>query len=350
VLTVGGLSTRLPIDPRNVRRIHSRAFPLPNPSPESESRIRVPNPVSRTPPTAPSVLLIWLPHPLPGTADVMKSGRAVDRPVGRCSVGDESVHERLRRAREAGGETAVVFARRIGVGLRLVLAIDEGRFADLPTGLYARAAIRVYAKALALDPDEILMDCEPLLTATEDPVTALARLRGLRPASTKSVPPPSAPRERPAVSVESHSPEGPPPFPPWRPLAAVAMDGLMVAALLVTAIAGTVTMSGAGPSSLGHAAAPVFGLMSAILLCCYFVFFGGIACATAGERLVGMRVGRRHASHVDPRMVAARAFRCAGRDLRYIVRLGVWTGAMIPSGPSGAGSESTPSIGHATGQ
>ena len=234
------------------------------------------------------------------------------------------------------------------MGLRLVLAIDEGRFADLPTGLYARAAIRVYAKALAFDPDEILEACEPLLPATEDPVTALARLRGLRPAPTKPTPAPSPPRER--TAVESQSPEGPPPFPAWRPLAAVAADALMVAALLVTAIAGTITMSGEGPSSLGHAAAPVFGLMGAILLCCYFVFFGGIACATAGERLVGMRVGRRHPAHVDPRMVVARAFRCAGRDVRYILRLGAWTGAMIPSGPPGAGSESTPSVGHATGQ
>jgi hypothetical protein len=263
-------------------------------------------------------------------------------------VEDESVHERLRRAREADGEAAVVFARRIGVSLRLVVAIDEGRFGDLPTGLYARAAIRVYAKALSFDPDEILTACEPLLPASEDQVTALARLRGLRPAPTKPAPPPSPPRE--SAAVESQSPGGPPPFPAWRPLAAVAMDGLMIAALLVTASAGTVTMSGAGPSSLGRAAAPVFGLMAAILLCCYFVFFGGIACATAGERLVGMRVGRRHPGHVDPRMVAARAFRCAGRDVRYLLRLGEWTGSMIPSGSSGAGSESTPSIGHATGQ
>jgi hypothetical protein len=261
----------------------------------------------------------------------MKSFRAVDRPVGRCSVEDESVHERLRRARDAGGEPAVTFARRIGVGLRLVLAIDEGRFADLPTGLYARAAIRVYAKALAFDPDEILAACEPLLPSTEDPVTALARLRGLKPASSR--------------------PSGaPPPFPAWRPLAAVAMDGLMIAALLVTAIAGTITMSGAEASALGRAAAPVFGLMGALLICCYFVFFGGIACATVGERLVGMRVGRRHPRHVDPRMVMARAFRCAGRDVRYIIRLGAWTGAMIPPGASGASSEPTPSIGHAAGQ
>jgi hypothetical protein len=235
--------------------------------------------------------------------------------------------------------------------LRLVLAIDEGRFADLPTGLYARAAIRVYAKALAFDPDEILAACEPLLPSTEDPVTALARLRGLKPASSRpasskpSAPPPAPPLERGAVAPQSS--EAPPPFPAWRPLAAVAMDGLMVAALLVTAIAGTITLSGSEPSALGRAAAPVFGLMGALLICCYFVFFGGIACATVGERLVGMRVGRRHPRHVDPRMVMARAFRCAGRDVRYIIRLGAWTGAMMPPGPSGAGPEPTPSIGHA---
>jgi hypothetical protein len=264
-------------------------------------------------------------------------------------VEDESVHERLRRARAACGETAATFARRIGVGVRLVAAIDEGRFADLPSGLYARAAIRVYATALAFDPDEILSACEPLLPSSEDPLTGLARLRGLKPAALPKSPEPK-PREAARTAVEPEGPGGLGPFPPWRPLAAVAMDGLMVAALLVVVIGGTIPLTGAGASSLGRAAAPVFGLLGAILSGFYFVFFGGIACATAGEQIVGMRVGRRHPRHVNPRMVVARAVRCAGRDVRYLLRLGAWAGTTIRSGSSAAGSEAAPSIGHATGQ
>lgn len=257
---------------------------------------------------------------------------------------DEPVHERLRRAREARGEDVAAIARRIGVSPRLLHAIEEGRFGDLPGGIYARTSIRRYGAALSFDPEEILGACDPFLPSAEDLVTALARLQGLRPAP---VPKPPAP-VRPASPPEAGS--GPTPCPAWRPLAAVAIDGLMVAALLLAAVAGTIPMSGSGASSLGRSAAPVFGLMGLILGSCYFVFFGGIACATAGERLIGMRVGRRNPRHIDPRTVAARALRCTGRDVRYILSLGAWTSTVIWSGSSGEGSEPTPSIGHATGQ
>jgi hypothetical protein len=258
-------------------------------------------------------------------------------------VEDEPVHERLSRARETRGETPEAIGRRIGVGARLLIAIEEGRFADLPGGFYTRAAIRRYAAALGFDADEVLALCEPHLPATEDPVAALARLRGLKPAA-----PERAPVDRAAARVET--PSGPAPFPPWRPLAAVAIDGVMVAAVLVAAIAGTVQMSGADSSSFGRTAAPVFASMGVLLGCCYFLCFGGIACATAGERLIGMRVGRRHPRHVDPRMMAARAWRCAARDVRYLLRLGEWAGATMWSGRPDESSRAAASAEHATSQ
>jgi helix-turn-helix protein len=272
----------------------------------------------------------------------MNSPRSVDRQIEGAAVVDPLILERLRQARTASGEDVAAIARRIGVGERLILAIDEGRFADLPGGIYARTALRLYATALRQDAEEVLAACEPLLPSPEDPVEALARLQGLRP-----------PRRRPPV--ESRAAQGLPstpesrPFPPWRPLAAVALDGAAIAALLVVAVAAAIPVSGGAASSLGRAAAPVFAALGVLLGACYFVFFGGIACATAGERLVGMRVGRRSPRHVDPMHVGARALRCAGRDVRYLLRLGAWAGSAIRSTTSGDGADRTPSIGHAAG-
>jgi hypothetical protein len=260
-------------------------------------------------------------------------------------VDDRPVHERLRRARLDRGEDIAAIARRIGVGERLLVAIDEGRFGDLPGGIYARTALRLYAQGVGLDPAAVLEAADEWLPAQEDPVCALARLRGLKPS-------PAAPVARPrAVDVSGDREPGTEatPFPAWRPLAAVAIDGGVVATLLLVAVAGTISMSGAGASSLGRAAAPVFALLGLILGSSYFVFFGGIACATAGERLIGMRVGRRSPRLTSPRRVAARALRCAGRDVRYLVRLGAWAGTVLPSSTA-RGQSGTPSIGHAAGQ
>jgi transcriptional regulator with XRE-family HTH domain len=259
-------------------------------------------------------------------------------------VDDIPVYERLRRARIARGETVAGIARRMGVSERQLFAIDEGRLGDLPGGLYARTAIRGYATALAFDADEILSACRELMPSPEDQLSALARLRGLKPARA------SSPPETARTAIPLPTAPGPAPLPAWRPLAAAAIDGLMVAALLFTAIAGTIPTSGSAASSLGHAAAPVFGLMGIILGGSYFVFFGGVACTTAGERLIGMRAGRHNPPHVDPRTVADRALRCAARDVRYVLRLGAWTGAFIWDRSSGTDPDDTAAIGHARGQ
>jgi hypothetical protein len=258
-------------------------------------------------------------------------------------VEDQPIEERLRLARMASGQDLAAIASRTGVREPLLRAIDQGRFSDLPAGIYGRTAVRSYAKAVGLDPDEIVAACEPLLTIQEDLVAGLARVRGLRPAPTPK-PTPLAQATRPIDAVT-----GPTPFPPWKPVAAVALDGAVIAGLLVIAVGATIPMAGGDAASLGRAAAPVFALMGLLLASCYFVFFGGIACSTAGEKLVGMRVGRRNPQRVDPRAVLARALRCAGRDVRYIVRLGSWAGAVMSSGSSGTSSEPTPSIGHAAG-
>ena len=259
---------------------------------------------------------------------------------------DLPVNERLKQARLRRGEDIATIARRIGVRERLLLTIDEGRFGELPTGIYARTAVRLYAKGVALDADEIIAACESLLPVQEDPVSDLARLRGLKPATTRK---PPLVRASPVVSAP-HSAAESLPFPPWRPLAAVALDGFVVATLLLVAVAGTMTLSGGRASSLGPAAAPVFAAARRCPRQLLFPVLRRSCLRHRGERLVGMRVGRRSPRHIDPRTVAARAVRCAGRDIRYLVRLGAWVATVLPSASPSGDPGRAPSIGHAAGQ
>jgi len=48
--------------------------------------------------------------------------------------------------------------------------LDEGRFAELPAGLYARGYVRAYASAVDLDPDQTLHELSPQLPIAQDPI------------------------------------------------------------------------------------------------------------------------------------------------------------------------------------
>ena len=62
--------------------------------------------------------------------------------------------------------------------------LDEGRFAELPGGLYARGYVRAYAVAVGLDPDRAVDELSPQLPIAEDPIPrmlAIARRYASRP-------------------------------------------------------------------------------------------------------------------------------------------------------------------------
>jgi hypothetical protein len=48
--------------------------------------------------------------------------------------------------------------------------LDEGRFGELPGGLYARGYVRAYALAVDLDPDQTVDELSPQLPIAEDPI------------------------------------------------------------------------------------------------------------------------------------------------------------------------------------
>lgn len=237
-------------------------------------------------------------------------------------MSEEAIYQRLRRLRIARGESLSALAARHGMRVEFLRAIEEGRFQDLPTGIYARAAVRAHANALGLDPDEILGICAPLLPAVEDPIVAMGRLRGL------------PRRARPAAAdVETTQSQArrvadTPPLPSWRMAAASVIDAAVMAGILLAVVTCTVGM-GVPVSALGGAAAPAFCLMASVLGGCYFILLGGVVGVTAGEYVTGARAHATEQRRLDLRAVATRTRRSVLRDACFIELLGKRIGRLL---------------------
>ena len=65
---------------------------------------------------------------------------------------------RLRRERERRGISLDALVAVTNVSLELWEGFESGDFSRWPTGLYARAFVRDYAKAIGMDPDEVVDD------------------------------------------------------------------------------------------------------------------------------------------------------------------------------------------------
>jgi hypothetical protein len=205
-------------------------------------------------------------------------------------------------------------ASRTGVRVKLLHAIADGRFGDLPSGLYGRAAIRAVAASLALPVDEVIAECAPLLAEVDDPIAGLARVRGLR----------AAPARRREVLHADVVPSA-----IWRLGAAATIDGLIVAGLLLVVVAATATIPDAHLHAMSGSAAPAFTVFAVALAAWYFLLFGGVAGMTAGTFAARPSTSIRPAEGSDAHAVMVRAARCACRDLRFLQVLGAHTGRWI---------------------
>jgi transcriptional regulator with XRE-family HTH domain len=65
---------------------------------------------------------------------------------------------RLRRERERRGISLDTIATRTNVSVGLWKGFEQNDFSRWPGGLYARAFVREYAKAVGLDPNEVVDD------------------------------------------------------------------------------------------------------------------------------------------------------------------------------------------------
>ena len=254
------------------------------------------------------------------------SGRGV--PIGspEGGVSEEMVHQRLRRRRLERGVSHTALAHQCALRVEWLQAMDEGRFSDLPSGIYGRSAVRRYADALGLNSDEVLAACAPLLPLVEDPISALGRLRGV-PASHRRSDAPAVHPDKPGRSLEEERPATACELPSWRLLAAAAVDAIVVVGLLIAVVTCTVA-SGIPMSGLGGVATPAFALLTFVLGSCYFVVLGGIVGATAGEQVAGVH-GQTSDGVLDLRAVGVRTLHCVLRDAQFIELFGKWVGEKV---------------------
>ena len=213
----------------------------------------------------------------------------------------------------ARGESLAGVAHRIGVREELLQAIEDGRFADLPRGIYARAAIRSFATAVGCDPAQVLEECHALLPDVDDPIDALARLRGIRSA------------RKPEASVDSapvHTVQSSDSPAMWKPLAAAAIDSAIVMAMMLLLVAVTAIFCAAPPSAFRGAPVPGFVVVGILLASCYFVCFAGIARTTLGERAMRLSPAPGDRVSHDLNAVLIRTVRGGLRDVSAIRTLG----------------------------
>jgi hypothetical protein len=243
----------------------------------------------------------------------MPGSSVTDRRVRGTSVIDLPVDEQFRLARTARGESIEAIARRTGLRAEWLQAIDEGRFRDLPAGIYARASVRTYAAALELDVHAILMRCTPLLPVAEDPIQAMRRLNGIAAAPSSQA---EQPIDKPAAAL----------LPDWRIIAASAIDASTMAVALLVLVTCIVAM-GVSVTSLDRAAAaPLFAVMLLVAML-YYVVFGGIVGETVGEHITGSRASP--PEKLNLHAVAARTRAAVLRDTYFVERLGEWVGRSL---------------------
>lgn len=236
---------------------------------------------------------------------------------------DGTVSQRLSQARARRGQELPALAKRIGVREEYLRAIEDGRLADLPPGIYGRFAIRAFALDCGFDPAEILAECESLLTPVAEPIEALGRLRGVR-QPNRTAPMRAAGTNGPAIpsAVPSCAARG---FPDWRLVGAAALDGCVVITLLLLLIVCTVTAMTVRIGAL-DGSGPAFALMGVLLGIAYFACFGGVGGRTAGEWLLRVEPDGTGRGSLTLRAVLARALRSATDDATFIRRLGAWIG------------------------
>ena len=239
-------------------------------------------------------------------------------------------NQTLRLAREKKGYSLNQIAARTGVKLRTLELVDAGRFAELPSGLYGRAAIRAYATAVGLDADEVLAECASLIPVPEDPLDGLARVRGLaRRASTRQPEPgASHPHRAPApaaaagiIAMRSVEQEE-----LWRRFAASMFDGVLLVGIDVALVWLTARACGTSMATALRAGAPGIGLLFVLIGLLYFVLLGGVRNATFGARLMGLPDGEPADGALDVHAVFDRARRCVAGETSIFVEWLVQSG------------------------
>jgi transcriptional regulator with XRE-family HTH domain len=206
-------------------------------------------------------------------------------------------HLTLREARITRNITIQELAARTSMSPATLRKIDEGRFEELPSGLYARSYVKAFAREVGLDPAEALQRVEHLLPGAPDPLPVLRELQGptasaqlsafaarlfTRSSSTGEAAASSDIADNPvATTVESDTVLS---YHVTRVVAA-AVDACLLL-LLDTAILLLISLGAdVAPSVLVKSGAISVGLLCAVPTSLYFLLFNGVAGQTPGRRI-----------------------------------------------------------------
>ena len=83
----------------------------------------------------------------------------------------------LHRARLASGLSLEDLLSRTALSYSVLKKIDEGRFSELPPGLYARSYVKTFAVEVGVEPDVALANLEPILPAAPNPLPAMREIK-----------------------------------------------------------------------------------------------------------------------------------------------------------------------------
>ena len=168
----------------------------------------------------------------------------------------------LHRARLASGLSLEDLLGRTALSIGVLRKIDEGRFSELPPGLYARSYVKTFAVEVGVEPELALANLEPALPPAPDPLPALREVRT--------------------------EPEGTLHLQLAR-ISAATFDALL---LIVTVVIPVLLLaswgSGVEVPVLLNDAGGALGAFCALPVALYFVVFDGIAGATPGHRVFGL--------------------------------------------------------------
>ena len=154
--------------------------------------------------------------------------------------------------------------------------IDEGRFAELPGGLYARSYVRAFASAVGLDPEEAVRDLAERLPPAGDPFALLEFARSDDPAWRVGL-------NNMALSARAWVTTS---TADWttttRRMLAGAIDALILLTFLGILIKVTAWTCGVHPQVLLELDSGALAVVWGILVVFYFVMLGGIGGKTPG--------------------------------------------------------------------
>jgi cytoskeleton protein RodZ len=167
----------------------------------------------------------------------------------------------LKQAREACGLTASDLAGLTRLSPRVIAALEEERYRDLPPGIYARMSVRAYARAVRLDPLTTLRELEPLLPVVSVDLAAVAALR--------------APEGRPRAA---------------RYALAATIDAVVLAAVFLAIVVVCGAACGTSAAYLLRTAPVPMGFLCSIAVVTYFWVLGATDVRTAGPWLLDLEI------------------------------------------------------------